>query len=418
MITIPVVFSTNNAYAFGCFVAIYSIKKVQTLEETYDIYVLHSDLSDNNIKMLERLRGDSFFVRCVNIKNIVEDKDLRQVSYPTVETFYRFFIDDAVKEYNRVIYLDSDVVVLKNLSDLFMTRINDRVMAAAYDIPSVVVKNHNKSIGLDDDIYTINAGVLVIDLGEFKRQGIREKCISILNDDYKNGEMKYILADQDALNVLLHGKFQIIDGRWNVLWNYIDDYTGIVPSYLGNYKSMLSNPWILHYSSQKKPWNHPQMPLADLFWEMAFEAVAGTDYVCVPIEFTRMNAYIDYKRECEEREKDNRNNLFVNNRVPFDKLEYDDSIVLYGAGNMGQAVFELFKRIHYTNIIYWTDKKIKGKSVEKYLTKKDIVMKNCDKADKIFIAIVDDGIKEQIKKEFMMLGVSKEKIIGIESYIG
>ena len=100
---IPIVFSTNNKYALYCYLAIYSLLKHADKNNYYDIRVFMVDLSPENIQFLEELKNEYASVTCMDILPYVKDADLRELSFFSVETFYRLFLSEILQEYKKYI---------------------------------------------------------------------------------------------------------------------------------------------------------------------------------------------------------------------------------------------------------------------------------------------------------------------------
>ena len=214
---VPVIFATNNGYAPYVSVAINSLIKNSSEKCFYNIHVLHSELSEKNRNMLESMNGDNFSVSCLCVDRFIE----RETKYMYTnfhfsrEMFYRILIPSIFPEYERAIYLDSDIVVLGDISDLFFTRIDGNVIGGCCDIM------HGKSrsyvlgeLKLDPEKY-INSGVLLIDCEAYRRESIKEKCFELLS---KKSKLRY--PDQDILNLACEGKIKFLDRKWNYIWHY------------------------------------------------------------------------------------------------------------------------------------------------------------------------------------------------------
>lgn len=90
---------------------------------------------------------------------------------------------------------------------------------------------------------------------------------------------------------------------------------------------------------------------------------------------------------------------------PFDKVNNNERIVIYGAGVVGTQYMEQNNKLNYCQIILWVDKYSKKSGVSSI----DDIM-NCS-FDKVIIAIEDCQTKEKIKKELLQLGISDKSII-------
>ena len=121
---IPVFFSCDDAYAPYLAVAIKSlIENGNTDEHIYEINVLNTDISDDNKKKILALAEDGYNIVFRNVSKQIEkiEKELesRLRDYYSLSIYYRIFIPNLFKDYDKVLYLDADIVIVANLPELF-----------------------------------------------------------------------------------------------------------------------------------------------------------------------------------------------------------------------------------------------------------------------------------------------------------
>ena len=174
---IPVVFATNEKYAPYAGVAIQSIIEHAGLGRYYRIYVLHSELSDDMVRLLEAQSSRNLSVRCLNVEMLVHLKNanLHVRAHISKETYYRFIIPEVLGIYPHVIYLDCDLVVLRDIADIIPNDMGTNLLAGVRNVcMSQAAKRLRDYFDLDSALY-INAGVLVINLTRWKMEKIEEK---------------------------------------------------------------------------------------------------------------------------------------------------------------------------------------------------------------------------------------------------
>lgn len=185
----------------------------------------------------------------INLEVLKNYKTLEHIS--SEATYYRYFISEAIPD-NKVLYLDSDLVVNGSLDVLFELDLQDNFVAATLDD---IAKNYHKTINF-------NAGVLLINNRLWKKENITEKAIAISNE--KVNELPD--GDQSVLNILF-------ENRWaelNPLLNYL---VGAEYLYLKNNLPNLiirkenQMPVILHFNTQYKPWlPYYDLPFRQYYW--------------------------------------------------------------------------------------------------------------------------------------------------------
>lgn len=193
-------------------------------------------------------------VEFIEIDEVVP-RHFPRVMWLTRAAYGRMWIADLVdKSKNRVVYLDADLLIREPLDYLFAVDLEGCAIGACEAVlPIKKLKSDWERLGLDLQTRYMNTGVMVFDLDEYRKQGIKERAITFINDNLSHLK----LADQDAINYAVMGNFKAIPPRWNqeavsrVIRPPLDHRT-YSP---GEMLEMIENPAIIHYSGTSKPWN-------------------------------------------------------------------------------------------------------------------------------------------------------------------
>ena len=153
-------------------------------------------------------------------------KDVPTTKYWTVAVYARLLIPYMLLDAKRAIYLDADTVVTGSLSELWQTDMQGCPVAGVRDAV------HPKRGPIRD---YINAGVLLMDLVQWREGKISEWCIAYAV------KVRPEMLDQDAINATCRGHIHIVPGKWNFL---IGDNVRFPPE----------DPRIVHYTGPEKPW--------------------------------------------------------------------------------------------------------------------------------------------------------------------
>lgn len=393
---IPVVFSTNDKYALYCYLAIYSLLKHADKNNYYDIRVFMVSLSQENIQFLEQLKNEYASVTCMNVLSYVKDADLRELSFFSVETFYRLFISQILAEYKKVVYLDSDMLVLHDITPLYDTDMNGHPIAAVHDVVCAYLADHARELGLEMR-NMFNAGVLVIDTEAYERQNIREAGLEALAADYRNERRKFIYVDQDVLNTTVYNDVEFIDDRWNFQWEFTWRLDGIYDGYREKYEQTSKDPWIIHYAGDRKPWVYPSLPFADYFWDMVLETGITKKVVENSIRI--------------ERENKERLSCFRGFRFPYERVKPESRVAVYGAGNVGQDFVKQLDNTLYARLALWVDMRYEEKSEDWNVEHPEQLAARGEEFDHVIIAIDDEKIASQAAEYLRQLGIPKDKLI-------
>lgn len=252
---VPVVFSTDDNYIPYLDVAIASLIANASPDYAYRLIVLNTGLKPENIAKVKQNERPGVAIDFVDITPSVEHIKacLKNVYHFSVVTYYRLFIASLFPQYDKIIYLDCDLVVLGDISELYRTALGENILGAA---PEQFVQNTaefrryaDRALGLCPDDY-INAGVLLINLKAFRENHIEEKFIKLIT------EYQFDLLDPDQayLNYLCRGKIHVLPNGWN---------KEPMPLPCEGAKS------IVHYALYKKPWQYDDVIDGEYFWHYA-----------------------------------------------------------------------------------------------------------------------------------------------------
>lgn len=393
---IPVVFSTNDSYSLYCYLAIYSLLKFADKNNFYDIRIFMKSLSSKNIELLEGLTNEYAVVSCMDVAPYVKDVDLRELSFFTVETFYRLFISQILPEFKKVIYLDSDIIILHDITQLFYTEMNGHPIAAVHDVVCSYLSGHAKELNLEMQ-NMFNAGVLVIDTEKYEQKKVRQIGLKALSDDYKNDNRKFIYVDQDVLNVTVYNDVEFVDDRWNFQWEFLWRLESIYDDYRKDYERASKRPWIIHYAGDKKPWSYPLLPYAEFFWNMAEETG-------IVRKITERSIQI-------ERENRDRMSCFKGFRFPYERVKAGSRLAIYAAGNVGQDFVKQLDNTLFAKVVLWVDMQYKKKAKELNIMSPEQLTVFKEELDYVVIAIDDEKVAKKVMEDLSKMNISEDKLV-------
>jgi lipopolysaccharide biosynthesis glycosyltransferase len=162
-----------------------------------------------------------------------------------VSVYLRFLIPFCLPvECEKVIYLDSDLLVLENLSELWDMDVSNVPVAALHESNTHSAHAFGRILGMESSMDTkyFNTGVLVMNLTRWRQERISERAIECA----KRYAPVIWFPDQDTLNMVIGGNFLSIDPDWNVM--------PIVKSYEIAHFSYTRPPKIIHFGMPRKPW--------------------------------------------------------------------------------------------------------------------------------------------------------------------
>ena len=132
---IPIFFSTVDNYMPYLDVAIASLIANASKDYSYRIIVLNTGLSTDNIAKVKLNERDGFTIDFIDISENVKSikSRFKNVYHFSIVTYYRLFIASLFPQYDKILYLDCDLVVLGDISKLYNTELEDNILAAVPD---------------------------------------------------------------------------------------------------------------------------------------------------------------------------------------------------------------------------------------------------------------------------------------------
>lgn len=254
---IPIFFSTDDNYAPYLDVALNSLIENASKDYQYRIIVLNTGLNADYVAMLKCNERAGFAIDFIDISADLEriKSKLKNVYHFSIVTYYRLFIASLFPQYDKIVYLDCDLVVLGDISKMYHTDLGDNIFAAA---PEQFVRGTDQfrryakeALGVNPDAY-VNAGVLVINLDEFRKNRIEEKFIQLITEY----DFDLLDPDQAYLNYLCQDKIYELSKAWN-------HEPMPFPCPCRGEKN------IVHYALYKKPWEYSDVTDGEFFWQYA-----------------------------------------------------------------------------------------------------------------------------------------------------
>lgn len=277
---IPITLAANDFYSPYLATTITSIVKNASSENNYDIIVMQRDISDDNKRRLQNIVSDkkNCSLRFVDI-SAYSDRFSKLFTHMhfTIETWFRLVMPEILSAYDKVIYLDSDLVVDTDIADLYKTELSDNLLAATKDADTAGLYNGydperkeymDNILKIKNPYEYFQAGVIVFNLKQFRKE------LSVSDTLKYASSYEWKLLDQDVLNNLAQGKVKFIDMSWNVMTDWagvrVKDIISRAPKELNDaYAEARKAPKIIHYAGGDKPWQKPDMDLSEYFWKYA-----------------------------------------------------------------------------------------------------------------------------------------------------
>ena len=287
---IPIFFAVDDGYIPFLAVSIQSLADHASDENQYVIKVLYTNISEENQKNISKYERENISIEFVDLNYYIEKiKDkLYTRDYYSKTTYFRLFIPNLYPQYNKVLYLDSDITILSDVADLYNIDMGDNLIAAAPDdvIQTIEVFQDyaEKVVGVADYRNYFNAGIIVMNLDELRKFDFQEKFLYLLST------VKFSVAqDQDYLNRLCKGRVKLFSNTWNRM-----------P--IGGDVVDRDDLHLIHYNLAFKPWHFENILYKEYFWECAKKTEYFDQILKIQSEYTDEDKFKDRESDKKLRE--------------------------------------------------------------------------------------------------------------------
>ena len=260
---VPVVIAFTPNYFIPAATCLHSMfENMEQVRRIHVICLLSEELPPQLKEKIQLIGGERAQYSFVNLEGRLQDIYV-DAKY-TEAASYRLLLPDLLPEYDKVIYIDCDVIVRNDLAELYHSiDLGNNYLAAVFEAPLDFQTERFKAIGCNPMQY-INSGFLIMNLELMRRDGMVRKFLEASKKEYLE------FPDQDVLNQLCKGRIIGLPPYYNAIRTF----------YLPQYKSFFlrkytEQDWIdihrhgtVHYTGAK-PWNH--FTVEFLLWWQYYE---------------------------------------------------------------------------------------------------------------------------------------------------
>lgn len=258
------VFSIDDSYVVPFQVFFHSLEKTRSVPSQSTIFILHSEsLSSSSIDTLKTflLKYQRSAVFLDATAYISRDLPIGVDDHVSIATFYRLFIADLLpSEFERAVYLDSDMLALRSIADLFELPVHSHVAAADHLSP----KDQLRLWGDTGGTY-FQAGVLVIPLTLWREQRISATFLDVIT--YNRERIRW--WDQDVLNIALRDKWQRLPIGYNLCSSVLRYFSSF---------QLREKATLIHFSGGSKPWTAFNESPFTAHWDEVYKETFGFEF--------------------------------------------------------------------------------------------------------------------------------------------
>ncbi len=258
--SIHIALATDLNYLDFAVITVYSVIHWHKSGEKLHFHIFTRDVANQAFEKFLPFQSSN-----VEIENHPVDTEAfaRRWGGNTSPTYYRLELAERLPDVEKCIYLDCDVIALDNIVQLWEQDLQGRPLGGVGDRAGLqpARRIYNKKQPM------FNAGVLLLDLAQWRREGYVEKLSVFLNKN--QSWCKF--ADQGLLNAFFDGNYTMLPQRWNII-NSVYRNPPVENMYdADEVKESIRHPGIVHFTGHHKPW---------LFWKSFHHPYGYTFCLC------------------------------------------------------------------------------------------------------------------------------------------
>ena len=331
---IHIALATDCHYVKQCAIVVESVMQHSNKAAQYVFHILTDGIQNElNIESEIGMRYANAMVERTDVTGKV--RDAIWVCHISPMTCARLLLPELLSDVSRCIYLDCDLIVEKDIEDLFFMDMEDKtiwgVKAPGYHVKGKEEReSYRKKVGLPGLDQYINAGVLLMDLKKMRRQDFTNRALSLIEEHYPS-------QDQDIINKLCYGDIGFLPAKYNLMTNSLRmdkdelERFHVYTSY--EIDESRNDPVVIHYAHAVKPWDFPESAMADHWWK----ACERTEWFGEFVRRSSKSFYFEYKN--------NKDKIWGLPVFSKEWIQYvkEENLYVYGNGKIGRALVDKLK---------------------------------------------------------------------------
>lgn len=261
MRTLHLLFCINRNFVWMLIQCLRSIVRFPC-EKGYTAHILHSDLTPEDLAEIQQVVPEAVIAEAKVEESFFQDFPETE-RYPK-QIYYRIFAVQFLPEsLERVLYLDTDVIVIRSLQTLYDMDFQEASYIACTHVRTMFNKMNCLRLGVQEDVPYINTGVMLMNLKQLRKQQTVQEVLEFVQDK-KN---RLLLPDQDIITALYGEQIHLIDSYvYNLSDRILAMYNARHPGAVRDLDWVRQNSCIIHYCGKNKPWNPNYLGKLDVFY--------------------------------------------------------------------------------------------------------------------------------------------------------
>lgn len=259
------VYITDDNYILPTIISITSLYANKRKSSSYEVYIITNNISQDNRILLEKLGNKFSNITIINGEPFIKDYvDIKQQRHVTITSLIKFFLPQILKNEDKVLLIDGDTVIQRDLTELFNTNIKDVYAGVVKDTFTITDKEYTRENNINSDYY-FNSGVMLLNLSKLRNENISKKLIE------DKQQYQTMFMDQDTFNKVFGNNVLFLSCKYNFLNYYLEVFsTESLSSFFdeklkNDEDKLYKSCYILHFGGVYKPWMHDMDLLTQIY---------------------------------------------------------------------------------------------------------------------------------------------------------
>lgn len=257
---------TDESYVIPTIVAITSAIKNKNADTNYEIFIITKNITDVSREKLLELVQDKVKIKLIDA-SALQLMNVKIHSHVPQTALLKFELANILKNENKILYLDGDIIVQKDLSELYNIDLGLNCAAVVGDLAGEEIRKLHIKCGVDK---YFNSGVMLLNLDVIRKTNSVEKLVQA-----KINHPEWTCMDQDAFNFVFQNRVLWLEPKYNATTaafvSHKFDIQTINKYYRTTYFSFTdleNDSIIIHFAgcSKTRPWQY-----LDVMYSMQWE---------------------------------------------------------------------------------------------------------------------------------------------------
>ncbi len=257
---IPIVMISDDNFVMQTCVAITSLYINKNPDTVYNIFIVMAECSEESAEVFRGMEHKDCVITLV-YASLDQYRDIKQLAHISIACLLKFDICELIREYDKLLYLDGDIIVRKDLSELYHTELGENYAAAVKEL--YCMKN-------DDGC--INAGIML-----FNAKKMRDDCMRDILVEKRRALGNRSSMDQQTYNMVIKDNlcylsviYNCVPGRLtgDVKMDYsMRELNALYGTDYRRAKDLIADAVIIHFATGNKPWKYTFAPCAKEWYQ-------------------------------------------------------------------------------------------------------------------------------------------------------